>query len=83
MANLNDFLAIVRKKMEEKGLVEFPNPEDLAEEMVGFCEAKMDTSINDDDIDNMPIFSSDGDIVSPAEVDDLYETLDVCDGKCK
>lgn len=81
MSNLDQFLDILKKKMEEKGIVEIQNPEGTAAEIVELFQGQRDENI-DDEIDDMPIFSSDGNtVLTSSQIDHSYETLDIGAGE--
>lgn len=83
MASLDQLLKAFKRKMEESGITEIDNPDELANELFEVAKSRrlnVDTDMEADD-DNIPIFSTSGDIIDPNEIDYNFETLDVCSGK--
>lgn len=79
MASLDQMLKVFKRKMVESGLTEVEDPDDLANQLFEMVKSRrMNTEAADD---NLPIFSTSGIITEPDEIDDNFETLDVCSGE--
>lgn len=96
MANIDQLLLAMKRKLEESGVTGIQDPENLANELVEIIKKRrmeavpsgshagssgLETDKNIEFEDNLPVFSSSGDIVHPNQIDNSFSTLDNILGK--
>lgn len=92
---MDELLNAIKRKLEESDCTDIDNPEDIATEVVelvkkrrtdahtsgsGAVPSGSGTYENIEFEDDLPVFSHDGNIVHPKQIDRSFETLDYASG---
>lgn len=71
MANIDDFMGLLKKQLEDRGITNVLNPESMAQNLATACESMI---INPDHC--LPFFEDGGNHVNPGDIDHDFDTLD-------